>query len=161
MVEVNRQLRDYLPLHEIFDAWLVIAVEDDEDNGDNTIKGKQEKTLVSPSSLSSSSLSSSSVERLATQAAGIDAVYRWRLQVDTSANIHSHTTHTHSHTHTHTHTHTHNTYSHTHANTHMYANIPIHTPSKSNTPHNAPSHTLFTMPMNFPFCSIICRQKQL
>ena len=25
--EVNRQLRDYLPLHEMFDAWLVIAVE--------------------------------------------------------------------------------------------------------------------------------------
>ena len=85
MVEVNRQLRDYLPLHEIFDAWLVIAVEDDEDNDDNTVKGKQEQTL-------SSSSSSSSVGRLSTQAAGIDAVYRWRLQVNTTANTLSYNT---------------------------------------------------------------------
>ena len=77
MAAVNRQLRDYLPLHELFDAWLVIAVEDDQDNGDNRIEEKKEET-------SSSSSSSSSAERLVTQAAGIDAVYRWRLQVDTS-----------------------------------------------------------------------------
>ena len=102
MVEVNRQLRDYLPLHEVFDAWLVIAVEGDneeeDDNGDNKVKGMQEQapssssSSSSPSSSSSSSLSST--EGLATKAAaGIDAVYRWRLQADTPSYTHTHSTH--------------------------------------------------------------------
>lgn len=85
MVEVNRQLRRYQQLHELFDAWLVIAVEDDVVAGsgqDGQCAQKQTDEMTSgPHKVVPGGASPTSPTK---GAAGIDAVYQWRLQAETA-----------------------------------------------------------------------------
>ena len=85
MVEVNRQLRRYQRLHELFDAWLVLAVEDDHEDEVGTGQetgvggaGGTVQTTSSPADASNASAPRASI------AAGIGAVYAWRLQAETA-----------------------------------------------------------------------------
>ena len=78
MVEVNRQLRRYQHLHELFDAWLVLAVEDDDhDVKTGLVKGVEVTGETSTPEVSSATTA-------ITTAAGIGAVYQWRLQAETA-----------------------------------------------------------------------------
>jgi D-glycerate 3-kinase len=65
--EVNSRLRSYADLHEMFDAWLVIAV----DTVNNLLKDESETAKASKVSSPAGP-------------AGIDAVFKWRLEAETA-----------------------------------------------------------------------------
>jgi hypothetical protein len=109
MAEVNRQLGRYRRLHEMFDAWLVIAVEDDVvettsvDNGKGEVEEKNgqcaqtqpNETSNNADTAAFKATDGATVTATGTgtgtgtgtdtgAAAGIDAVYQWRLQAETA-----------------------------------------------------------------------------
>ena len=75
LAEVDGELRRYRALHEAFDAWLVVAVEDEH--------SLSRSPAFNPSTAAAAA-DSSSADRDERRPAGVGAVFRWRLQAETA-----------------------------------------------------------------------------